>query len=154
MYNYSYDEYMNNLLGYSNQIKQNIYENKTYEEQSMFTYNQLEECYPDIYKIVYPMVCKVCMNINENITEDLINRLTNEIYAIIENDEIEEETKSATMRVNYSNIRNNRNLKQVSRNEHITTIPKQEKRNKNFLLNDIIKILILRELLGNGRRRQ
>ena len=157
MYNYSYEEYMNHLLGYANPTRQNMYTNaaEPYEDENAFTYNQtsneLEECYPDIYKIVYPMVCKACMHIHEDITEDLVDRLTNEIYEAVENDEVAEETRSATMKINYSNVRNNRNIRQVTRNEHME-IPKEEKRQRNFLLNDLIKILILRELLGRGRR--
>lgn len=161
MYNYSYEEYMNNLLGYNMDTRNNMYMmnqsmiEPTYEDENTFTYTQsnseLEECYPDIYKIVYPMVCKACMNINEDITKELVDRLTNEIYEAVENDEIVEETKTATMKLNYSNIQNNRNIRRTVREENINA-PKEEKRQRNFLLNDLIRILILRELLGDGRR--
>ncbi len=149
MYNYSYEEYMNNLLGYNtNNMRNDTYANPNMVEEyeGVSTYNQedsqLEECYPDIYKIVYPMVCKACMYVNGNITEELVDRLTNEIYEAVESDEIAEETRNVTMKVNYSNIQNNRNIIRTARNEHIE-IPKEEKRQKNFLLNDLIRILIL-----------
>lgn len=161
MYNYSYEEYMNNLLGYNMNNRNNMYMmnqpmiEPMYEEENVFTYAQsnseLEECYPDIYKIVYPMVCKACMNINEDITKELVDRLTNEIYEAVENDEIMEETKTSIIKVNYSNIPNNRNIRRTAREESINDT-KEEKRQRNFLLNDLIRILILRELLGNGRR--
>ena len=50
---------------------------------------------------------------------------------------------------------NNLNIKNLgvfSDNIISMEIPKEEKRQRNFLLNDLIKILILRELLGRGRR--
>lgn len=157
MYNYDYNEYMNNLLGYNIAMNRNSIYNNTiepYENENVFTYQQtdkaLEECYPDIYKIVYPMVCKACLYINEEITEDLVERITNEVYENLEQDETPEEIRSAEVKINYSNIHNNRMIRDSQKNIKENKI--EEKRQRNFLLNDLIRILVLRELIGTGRR--
>ena len=135
MYSYSYQEYINNLLGY------NLMENNIDLDTNINTYrrsdgNSLDEYYPDIYKIVYPMVCKSCLYITGEITEELVENLTNEIYDNLEKEEMQEETRN--MQTKHRNIRyTNNNL--------------EEKRQRNFLLNDLIKILLLRELTGKNR---
>lgn len=160
MYNYSYEEYMNNLLGYDMNTRNNMYMSKSIEEPyeygSNFTYyeitnQELEKCYPDIYKIVYPMVCKACLYITEEITEGLVERITNEIYENVEQEECPEETRGTIVNISYSNIKNNRNLKYEPKTVK-TQDNKEEKRQRNFLLNDLIKILVIRELLGTGKR--
>lgn len=158
MYNYSYNEYMNNLLGYNTQMNRNsIYNNmiEPYENENFFTYQQtdkeLEDCYPDIYKMVYPMVCKACLYINEEITPDLVERITNDIYENLEQEENPNENRNEEIKMNYNNIQNSKNIKQTSKNTQIENT-KTEKRQRNFLLNDLIRILVLRELIGSGRR--
>ncbi len=161
MYNYSYEEYMNRLLGYpmkTRNINANVIE--PYEEENDITYYQtnhkLEEFYPDIYKIVYPMICKACLFVHEEITEELVERITNEIYENLEQDENPEEKRSAQVKVNYSNISNHRNIRYANQNTRMEDFnkvnTKEETRQRNFLLNDLIKILVLRELIGNGKR--
>ena len=160
MQNYSYEEYMNSLLGYpmgTRNVNANIMD--TYEENNSITYNQsahaLEECYPDIYKIVYPMICKACLFINEEITEELVERITNEIYENLEQEEMPEEKRSAQVKVNYSNVPNNRNIRYANQRIRTESIKEEnciETRQRNFLLNDLIKILVLRELIGRGKR--
>ena len=158
MYNYDYNEYMNNLLGYNMPMNRNSMYNtpiEVYENENIFTYKQtdkeLEECYPDIYKIVYPMVCKACLYINEEITEDLVERITNEIYENLEQDETPEETRTSEVKINYSNVQNNRMIRHSVKNMKLEN-NREEKRQRNFLMNDLIKILVLRELIGSGRR--
>ena len=109
--------------------------------------NELEECYPEIYKIVYPMICKQCLYVTEEITPELVERITNEIYENLETDEAPQEKRGAEVKINYSNIRNNRNVGQYNRNIHEDT-EKEAKRQRNIFLNDLIKILVLRELIG------
>lgn len=160
MQNYYYEEYMNSLLGYpmgTRNVNTNIMD--AYEENNSITYNQsdhaLEECYPDIYKIVYPMICKACLFINEEITEELVERITNEIYENLEQEEIPEEKRSMEVKVNYSNLPNNRNIRYANQNTRIENLKEEktvETRQRNFLLNDLIKILVLRELIGRGKR--
>lgn len=155
MNNYSYEEYMKNLLGNNiyNQRKINVntvelYDDNTYNNQEN---SELEKCYPDIYKIIYPMICKRCLYINEEITEELVERITTEIYENVEKDEYPEEARSEQIKAIYRNGRSNKNMRYMYRiNEENNQL--EEKRQKNLLLNDLIKILVLRELLGTGRR--
>ncbi len=132
-------------------------EMEPYENENAFTYeqyeNELTQYYPDIYKIVYPMVCKACLYITEDITEELVERITNEIYENVENNEEPEESRF--VRENYNNIQQYRNNRYMNRNINLRNeTSTDEKRQKNFLLNDLIKILVLRELIGKGRRPQ
>lgn len=155
----SYEEYMNNLLGKCNQVEQEIpiqedivIDTKIEEVQDneINTYEQdiskYEIFYPDIYKIVYPMVCKRCLNV-EDITEDLIESITNEIYEAVEKDEERKETVNYNSYNNLKNYRNYRNIPKIEENK-----VHRETRQRNYLLNDLIRILVLRELIGNGRR--
>ena len=167
MYNNSpYEDYMMNSLGYhANPMMNMNFNNSIYEEENCFTYNQLnvDEMYPEIYKIIYPMVCKACMNVSENISEDLVSRITNEIYVNVEDSQTMQENRSVPSSASMSNSKNART--EVSNNRtntstvNVTTTPsaredatvntRQESRNRNPLLRDLIRILVLRELLGN-----
>ena len=159
----SYEEYMNNLLGRSNPneqeepIQQNIVINTEIdkiEDNEVNTYdldnNKFETYYPDIYKILYPMICKRCLDVKEDITEELVEGITNEIYDAVEKDEEQEERKEQITYNNYNNFKNYRNNRNISNIEDNKA--HRETRQRNYLLNDLIKILVLRELIGNGRR--
>lgn len=159
----SYEEYMNSLLGKKNlalqevTIPQNIIINTEIdkiENNEVNTYdldnNKFESFYPDIYKIIYPMVCKRCLNVDEDITENLVEKITNEIYEAVENDEEHQERKEEGVYNNFNNLKNYRNYRNMPKVEEIKTI--KETRQRNYLLNDLIRILVLRELIGSGRR--
>ena len=145
--NSSYEDYMSYLLGYESEKPQ-----KTTEEA--ITYEaiqdvQMIEFYPEIYKIVYPMVCKICMNTKEEITKDLLEKMTNEIYEAIETEEVEE---VQTLRPLRTMTNMNQYQKEKNQNSYYQKqLVKQETRHRNFLLHDLIKILLLRELIGGGR---
>lgn len=150
--NNPYEEYMRNSLGYNMNPMMNmdIYNNQMYyEDENNFTYNQtsVEDMYPEIYKIIYPMVCKACMNVQENISEDLVSRITNEIYVNVENTEVAQECR---------NLQNGKNTKnEVTTNNRVSSVvndTRQETRQRNPLLRDLIRILVLRELLGRPHR--
>ena len=106
-----YEDYMQNFWGYPNNdnlytydqnlddyqsgynMNRNIYE---YDYNFMPYYNginyqkrgisntEMEELYPEIYKVVYPMVKKVCSNNNRTITNELIEEMTQEVYNNVE----------------------------------------------------------------------
>lgn len=163
----SYEEYMNNLLGKSmlnqkevpienniviNTEIGNIEENNSNNDVDTYNLdnNKFETFYPDIYKIVYPMVCKRCLEVNEEITEKLVEGITNEIYEAIEKDEIYEENREIVSQNSYTSFRNSRNYRNIPKIEENRI--QRETRQRNFLLNDLIRILVLRELIGSGRR--
>lgn len=154
-----YEEYMNNLLGIK--LKKNDYNFDYRNLENVYPYNymnfqnpemfqdmdvqNLETLYPEMYNLIYPMIKKVCMQNTEPITEELIDNMTYEIYNNIEaggdiinvnidigdNNSVENKTGSESN--NQSNLENNRG----------------SNRQNNGVLSDLIKILILRELIGN-----
>ena len=167
MYNNPYEEYMRNSLGYNqipmanmNQMNMN-YMNmlpEMYETEGYFMCNQssVEDMYPEVYRIIYPMICKACMAVNENVTEDLVSRITNEVYMNVEHMEIVNETRSSSISVTPQSNKNVKsdsvtNKTNSSINNNVVNV-RQETRQRNPLLNDLIKILVLRELIGNPGR--
>lgn len=99
----------------------------------------LEQFYPEIYKIVNPMVCKICKNAPNVITEEVIENMTNEIFINIESQEMQK----TTIKVQTRNL----DTKGTDNKENKV----EETRQQNFILRDLIKILILKELLQNNR---
>ena len=45
---------------------------------------ELENCYPEIYKIVYPMVSQRCSTMSQPVTRETVENMTDEIYSAIE----------------------------------------------------------------------
>lgn len=141
MYNSNYEEYMQNVLGY-NIRPQNTYQmpENIYEMHRGINYENmdLENLYPDIYKMIQPMVQKACMRVNGVINEEIISSITEEIY----NAMIEETREVKDVRKSSNEVKTNssQNVRKV-----------EETRQNNFLLRDLIRILIIKELL---RRRQ
>lgn len=148
----NYEEYMRSVLGYQNG---NIYAN-TYTPRNDYYYDMpqmnyfnnntesLNMFYPDIYKLIYPMVCKVCnQNMNKQITKELIEQMTDEIYINFESDDRQTVNNArTTVPLKNGDVRNP-NAKEPE--------VRQEARQSNFLLRDLIKILILRELVKPNR---
>lgn len=119
-YDYNYSPYRHNI-GYQNRGISN---------------SEIEEMYPEIYKIVYPMVKKVCTNNSKMITNEVIEQMTEEVYSNVEaNNGVE---LKITLNNNVRGDKTNaQDTKQENRGPH-----------RNNGLMDIIKILILRELIG------
>lgn len=149
MYN-SYEEYMRDVLGYPynrSDIMQNTYNNtynnyQTQAVESNVNEQELQECYPEIYNIVKPMVKTTCrMYAGRTITKEVIEEMTLKIYNSVETNEnrsVREERKLKNGDVI------NPNAKQENREDR--------QRPNNFLLRDLIKILLLNELLRPGGR--
>ena len=133
MNNSIYEEYMRSVLGY--QPMNNTYD-MNYENWDMSSMNsqqmqELEDCYPEIYRIVYPMVQSACMRNTRPITRELIDSMTDEIYYALEDKEMLENR--------------NKEEKTVKSTE---TVENRQVFVRNTRLNDLIRILLLRELLG------
>lgn len=148
MYQNSLEEYMRNVFGYQ------MTQNNTYgENQNCNCMNaqymgregnsELEECYPEIYKIVYPMVRKACSENTKPITRELVEELTNEIFLTVESNEPVNLNINLTNEVNKT-VQNRNTSKEEVKEIHRNS----ETRQSNFLLNDLIRVLIIRELLG------
>lgn len=166
MYNsQSYDEYIRSILGYplEYQPQSNIY----YEEQNTSLYrkqdnSELEDLYPEIYKIIYPMVKKACSK-NMEITRDNIEDIVDEIYFAVESDNIinvninlQNDVEGVQNRSNQTTKpsiiqHNNRERKKQLNNKEIQENRRESRKFINRNLRDLIKILILRELLQNQK---
>lgn len=164
MYNNSYEEYIRSILGYSNQTSSQ-YVNRNcqneYDNSQILQAQKLENCYPEIYKIVYPMITKICNNCETPITRETIERMTDEIYSAVEsNNEINininlgNEMRQDEKNRNTSNRSNvtqeaKKELKKSAIQEKMSMESSREDRQfRNRDLRDLIQILIIRELLG------
>lgn len=138
MYYQSYEDYMRDVLGYPRQNPIPTYNYNMPQGRSGNT--EIERLYPEIYKTVYPMVCKACTQYNGEITEEFVERLTNEVYNNLETEQgvRSEQTKTTTKQTT---------LKNETRKEEET-----RQRRPNNTLRDLIRILIIRELLGMPNR--
>ena len=175
MYYNDYEDYMRSVLGYnaantsSNMYSADYYmPNRmqavmpTYQNESMGVQMQdnIEDLYPDIYKIVNPIVCRVCQNNNRPITNDLIEQMTTEVYNSIEADDINiVNINIETGDINNKEI-NNRHIDTKEVRDSKISQEKKESRGKeenrqrkpnNQLLRDLIRILLLNRIFGNQR---
>ena len=162
MYDNQYEEYIRSVLGYpstTNMNQNQMYQNEYQNPSQINMRNDLEECYPEIYKIIYPMVKKACDgNMGANSREE-IERMTDEIYSALE------DSNQINVNINLGNTVSTTNSNTQNRNEihkegvqkkssekqevesrKIETENRRSPRNNN--LRDLIKILLIRELLG------
>lgn len=161
MYQETYEDYIRSILGYPN-LNNNCMENNTYQnmpvmQQTKEEMTELEGCYPEIYKVVYPMVNKACSTNTKPITRELIEELTNEIYQSVENDN--EINVTINLKNEVSGVPNHRsNTMNTNQVAVVKSEKKQENRGedrqfRNRGLQDLIRILLIRELLGRPGNR-
>ena len=169
MYNETYDDYIRSILGYPtrNQFEQFNQEYQGYQEYRNPTFNtninisgnnvELENSYPEIYKIVYPMITKKCDNMRGNdITKDDIENMTDEIYYALESRNETQVNINLTNDVNGLRTANRTNSSYTAKWENRKPEVKVsettgEKRQLNGDLRDLIQILLIRELLNRRR---
>lgn len=144
----NYEEYMRSVLGYSPYVDRNytytssqedMYNNymNMSETSNMQPTQDLTEFYPEIYKIIYPMVCKACnVNSDREVTKDLLEQITDEIYRNVEPEE-QQTTSRADVQLKNGDVINP-NAKEPEQQT-------RETRQNNFLLRDLIRILLLKE---------
>lgn len=157
MYDNNYENYIRSILGYPNNSKLNqngIYNSGYLTSVQVNTISDLEQCYPEIYKIIYPMVQKACeRNITANTTEE-IERMTDEIYSALE------DNNQINVNINLANNISTTNASVTQNRSESTKEPTQQKKSEkrndgvqdrrapsNNNLRDLIKILLIRELL-------
>ena len=176
MFNETYDDYIRNVLGYSgyNDMNANMYMNNYQENMNInmqdtnymnIAKNQLEQYYPEIYKVIYPMIKKACEGNIMDITPEVLDGMTNEIYMAIEsenmlsvnitldNETLDRQNVNLENRSNQfknSNIQNKRynqvdrnNTKVENRSSNRSVEQNRYRRNKG--LEDLIRILLIRE---------
>ena len=161
MYDNQYEEYIRSVLGYpstANMNQNQMYQNEYPNPSQVNMRNDLEEFYPEIYKIIYPMVQKACDgNMRANSRED-IEQMTDEIYSAIE------DNNQINVNINLGNTISTTNMNRIQNRNEISkeeiqkkSSEKQEAENRNTEesrisprnnnLRDLIKILLIRELL-------
>lgn len=144
----NYEEYMRSVLGYSPYVENDY--TYTDEQEDIYAYSNdvmqmqqhlnqdLTPFYPEIYKIIYPMVCKVCnTNSGRELTKDLLDQMCDEIYRNVEPEQETEISARNQVPLKNGDVRNPNSKEPVS--------PVKETRQTNFLLRDLIRILLLRE---------
>ena len=178
----TYDEYIRNVLGYPTndttidnstfnnyEIMSNNDVTTQTQNQTMNTPNSnLDRYYPEIYKVVYPMVKSKCQNVRSEITNEDLDNMTDEIYNAIE---------GQNMSQNESGMMNQTMINQQSTSRETERRPEIQKtelrraeayknetrkfrcseeinktRQVNRGLRDLIKILLIRELIGRPNR--
>lgn len=171
MYNQNYDNYMRSILGYSNNngyrmdtmnpigmnymhnmnnmgmnsLNMNTMDNMCINnmEMNMINNDDIERLYPEVYRIVYPMVCSSCDTMQfpgTTINDEMVTRMTNDIYDQVESDgRIKIEVNVTT------------EVRESSNSSDSIAETRQRRRPRNRFLNDLIRILLLREL---SRRRR
>ena len=175
MYNETYDDYIRSILGYParnklEQYNQEMPEYQNYQEYRNPTFNtninisgnnvELENSYPEIYKIVYPMVAKKCENArSETFSKSDIENMTDEIYYALEekqekrininltNDMSSTKAQNSSAVSTSAKVENKRPDVKISQK----AIENSEKRQINNGLRDLIQILLIRELLNRPR---
>lgn len=139
-----YEDYMRSVLGYEPMDYRNTYDMnydnfmpvsnmEGFSDMQNMRNEELERSYPDIYRVVYPMVQKACMQNTRSVTSDLVDSMTNEIYFAIEDNEL------VGTRTNDESSSND--------SKSTSTRSEDRQRIRNPRLNDLIRILIIRELL-------
>ena len=167
MYYQNYEDYMRSVLGYPAVQSQNTcqYSPMPYEAENQFYSGPVRysddvmDLYPDIYKLVNPMVCKICETNNKPITKELIDQMTDEIYSNIEveeepsstqNNRASEDKNSKTTSLPVQN-RATKSSRVDSQKQDIKEVREdRQRRPGNNSLRDLIRILILNQLLGGN----
>jgi len=173
MYYQNYEDYMRSVLGYP--IENNYtYDNYIVEDNRNYNVQEnMEELYPEIYKIINPLICRECDGYTGPITKETVESMVDRIYSNIEmNNEIMVNINIDNRSVEQKNTINSREIdsrcnkdKIVINNQRLinnesqknkenlrsTEIENRQRRPNNPLLRDLIRILILNRLLGGGR---
>lgn len=138
--NISYEEYMKEVLGYKPIGMQDTFSTNDYyimqtnNSGGMRNFNE-EKLYPDIYKKVYPLVCQECNRNTMPVTNEILEQMTDNVYNSI-NIDLKIET----------------NVKMDARKDNANSRQQEDRQTlrNNNTLRDLIKILILNQLLGGG----
>lgn len=168
----------NNMMGNSNMQAiqvggaNSVPNNPIFANHGMFYGNipvqNLTNLYPSIYRILNPVVSKVVLNNNQPITDELLNNMTDTVFNIVEgqidlgDDQVQGNNRSEAQTISTNSSNNNSNNNSSNRgteptrlnNQNIQTSNARHNRNDS-LLRDLIKILLIKELLSkNSIQRQ
>ena len=156
---YNQNPIMNQNFGY-NPYMMNSFQNQQFPiGMGMQNQQNLKSMYPATYRVICPVVSLVVSNTNtQYITEDSLNNMVDTVYNIVEGDVsslISTQNPSIqgddTTQKN-SNINTNNNRSQAYTNNSSTSGRSSNgsadnQTNPNVLLKDLIKILLIKELI-------
>lgn len=135
----NYDSYMRNTLGFSGSNCSNPcmmpYQNMSVSPMFSGQCNDLERMYPDSYRVVCPMVVSACNTVNMPITEDMLDNMTDDIY----------DRAMADGRISVD-------INIETRDDEDRQMGRRPRPRRNRFFRDLIRILLLRELLGKRQR--
>ena len=144
--NYGYNPYMNN------------FQNQQFPMNMMPQQNQqnLKAMYPAVYRIICPVVSQVVSNSNtQYITEDSLNSMVDSVYNIVEGDiNLTENPRNSNSNETATESDQSSNCSRSSgSNSSSNTASTSNSRpnRQNSLLRDLIKILILNEIISRRR---
>ena len=142
----SYEDYMRSVLGYHNNMNwncPNMCMNNQTPYQGMFqSTDDLERMYPDTYRIVHPMVVSACNMASMPVSEEMLDRMTDDIY-----DRASQDSRiSIDINIDLES-RDDSDSRQISEQSR-----QRRPRRRNRFFRDLIRILLLRELLGRRQR--
>lgn len=145
MYENEYENYMRSVLGYPTNNTYNI--NSFPYKSNNNVKDNYEHLYPDIYNVLKPMVKKVCSNVRSmDISSETIEDMANEIYNNIESD-----TTNITIAGTENSVKSNE--MEVRGKSNKNTEESSRGCCGNPTLKDLIKILIITQLIGNSNNR-
>lgn len=158
MYNNEpFEEYIRQVLGYPNVSNttnsisnNNLYEQNNYVlNSSLQNKGEIEKCYPEIYNVVYPMIAEKCNRTSGTITRETVEEISKEITATIE-----PSVNDMKVNVNIQNesIKSSSSTSTNLRKTNEKNIPENRSSGSGNLC-DLVKILVIRELLENNNNR-
>ena len=144
-----YENYMRSVLGYPNYQQEVSNTYFPYRNGNDFVdESRYENMYPEIYRILKPMIKKICDSRSyDEITEDLLDNMTDEIYR-----NIESEIDVVNLNITTENEYNKSNNQVRSGNTKMTIDNKENETRaccSNPMLKDLIKILLLNQIINN-----
>ena len=145
MYYQNYEDYMRTVLGYPVERRQEyipIEQNYNFETRLTNT-KELESYYPEIYRILNPIVCEVCNKYKGNCTKENIDMMVNEVYKKVNL------SNEINIKINLDNRIQEKEINRNSISKKNNEIDRQVRQNNPFL-NDLIRILLLNQILGGG----
>ena len=164
----------NNMMGNINmqtmhQGVPGMQNNQTFANPGMFSggmqVQNLNNLYPSIYRILNPVVSRVVLNNNQPITDELLNNMTDTVFNIIEgqidfgDEQVQRNNNTDSQQLSTNNSNNtssNRTSEQTRQNNSQLAQSNNSRNNRgDLLLRDLIKILIIKEILSrNNLQRQ
>lgn len=160
MYYQNYEDYMRQVLGYPINDP-NIYETYDYRNENTYSSNQVQNnlteaemkaLYPDSYNIIYPLVCKACEANSEPISKSMVDKMTDDVYKLVERNETVVNIKIETQNRESNHVSARQEMKRelTPKRTPIKNENRETRQSNNPLLRDLIRILILQRLLGGG----